>query len=463
MGTYILKRLLLFLPTLMVVAFLIFLLENGQEKDAIYTQLVHDGVYSTDFENLSDKQHFDIQYNIKVAGQKYNLPDFYISILPDCISDTIDRILPIAQRKSLFKLACETQDWNAVTQIRTSVQLRQSEALANKNSTQSERKIKNGFCMKLLEAESTLQLQQISNDIRQQRLDTFFHSELQNIEKMVPSKQPSLRYRLVLNGFNCRFHHFLKGFLTFDFGTSITDSRSVLQKIIDNGKITLLLNSIALLLVILLSIWLAKIAFYHHNKLKDRIIQGVTLALHSVPVFWAGTMLILFLTNDDYGINLFPASGFGSPVASDTFFSRLADYLPYMVLPVICLVYTHIAFYSRQLRSSLLEVSRQDYIRTAKAKGLSEKQIFKKHLFPNALFPLITLIGSLIPALITGSVIVETLFSIPGMGNLTIKSIQSKDWNVVNAIVWISAILSMLGILVSDVLYRWADPRVRMD
>ncbi len=463
MGTYIAKRLVLFVPTLIFVAGIIFLLESGQDKDSIYTQLVQDGVYSTDFEDDIQKQHYQLQYSLKAEEQHYNLPEFYISILPRFIPDTVYKILPVLERNNWFAIACEIQNWEKAEQLRSLIQSKQNECLANKDLSKADRKKRSGYCSKLLQCSSVEQLKEVANDIGQDAADSFLISPIQQINTFQSPSLPTFKYRLVFNGLQCRFHCFLKDFLTFNFGKSITDSRSVVLKIIDNGKITLLLNLVSLVLVIIISITLGKIAFYHHNGWKDKVIQGLTLALHSVPVFWAGTLFILLFTNDDYGIHLFPASGFGSPISPDNFFARIIDYMPYMVLPVLCMVYTHIAFYSRQIYSSLLEVSRQDFIRTAKSKGLSDQQIFKRHLFPNAVFPLITLVGSLIPALITGSVIVETLFSIPGMGNLTIKSIQSKDWNVVNAIVWISTLLSMLGILIADILYRWADPRVRME
>lgn len=139
---------------------------------------------------------------------------------------------------------------------------------------------------------------------------------------------------------------------------------------------------------------------------------------------------------------------------------RLLDYAHHLVLPMLVYVYVDFAFISRQMRSSMLEVIRQDYVRTARAKGLSNRVVIYKHALRNALIPIITLLAAILPNLVGGSVIVETIFSIPGMGFLSYEALVARDYPMIMAVFTISAILTLLGMLISDILYSVADPRI---
>ena len=140
--------------------------------------------------------------------------------------------------------------------------------------------------------------------------------------------------------------------------------------------------------------------------------------------------------------------------------TRILDHLWHLVLPVFCLTYGGFAALSRYQRAGMLEVIRQDYIRTARAKGLPEKLVIYKHAFRNSIIPIVTLLGYLLPAMFGGSVIIESIFSIPGMGQLGFEAVLSRDYPVVLAIATISALLTLFGLLVSDLLYVWVDPRI---
>jgi peptide/nickel transport system permease protein len=178
-------------------------------------------------------------------------------------------------------------------------------------------------------------------------------------------------------------------------------------------------------------------------------------------VFWIGTLAITFLANPEF-ISIFPSSGLRSPAFSKNWsaWRQFLDYAWHLALPMIVYVYADFAFISRQMRSSMLEVIRQDYIRTARAKGLAERTVIYRHALRNALIPLITLVAALIPNLIGGSVIIESIFSIPGMGELSFKALVARDYPMIMAVFTISAILTLVGMLVADVLYSLADPRI---
>ncbi|MGH2575534.1 MAG: ABC transporter permease, partial [Ignavibacteria bacterium] len=169
---------------------------------------------------------------------------------------------------------------------------------------------------------------------------------------------------------------------------------------------------------------------------------------------------IVFLANVEY-LKIFPTSGL-TTLGSDNwgFFSRAWDRIWHLILPIACFTYPAFAFLSRQMRGSMLEVIRQDYIRTARAKGLKEKTVVLKHALRNSLIPIITLFGSVFPALVGGSVIIETIFSIPGIGQLTFQALVARDYPLIMAGLVISAVMTVVGLLVVDILYAVVDPRI---
>jgi peptide/nickel transport system permease protein len=171
-------------------------------------------------------------------------------------------------------------------------------------------------------------------------------------------------------------------------------------------------------------------------------------------------MAIIFLANVEY-LKIFPTSGLTS-LGSDNwpFFERMWDRVWHLILPISIYAYGSFAFLSRQMRGSMLEVIRQDYIRTARAKGLKEKTVILKHALRNSLIPIITLFGGIFPALVGGSVIIETIFSIPGIGQLAFQALIARDYPLIMAELVMAAVLTLIGLLMVDILYAFVDPRI---
>lgn len=260
-----------------------------------------------------------------------------------------------------------------------------------------------------------------------------------------------------------------KGFLRGDFGISYTDKKQVATKIGDALYWTLIMNFFAILISYLISIPLGvKSAIWKlkGRKLIDSINTAILFILYSLPSFWIGTILLVFLTTAEYGewLDWFPTSGaqdldlVDDPTVST--WTRIIDIMHHLTLPIFCITYGSFAYLSRQMRGSMLGVIRQDYIRTARAKGLSERKVVWKHAFRNSLFPIITLFSSVFPRALSGSIAIELIYAIPGMGQLVLMSITSRDWPVVFTIVMFAAILTMIGNLIADILYAIVDPRV---
>jgi peptide/nickel transport system permease protein len=255
----------------------------------------------------------------------------------------------------------------------------------------------------------------------------------------------------------------VKRVLTFDFGTSYKDHRKVMDKISERLPVTLQLNIISILLVYLIAIPCGVFSATHSDSAADRLLTLFFFLLYSLPGFWVAVLLIMFLGGGELW-DVFPIYGVSS-VGSESwsFPARLLDRLWHLVLPVFCLTYGSLAYLSRLTRSGLLEVIREDYVRTARAKGLSERVVIFRHAFRNALLPIVTLLAFLLPAMFGGSVIIESIFSIPGMGQLAFEAVLSRDYPVIMAITTISALLTLAGLLFGDILYAALDPRIKLE
>ena len=255
----------------------------------------------------------------------------------------------------------------------------------------------------------------------------------------------------------------VKRVVTFDFGTSFKDHRRVLDKIAERLPITIQLNIISIFLVYLIAIPCGIYSATHSGTTTDRLMTLFFFFLYSLPSFWVAVLLIMLLGGGDFW-DIFPVYGISSIGAESwSFFPWLADRVWHLILPVVCMTYGGLAYLSRLTRAGMLEVIREDYIRTARAKGLSERVVIFKHAFRNALLPIITLLSFLLPAMFGGSIIIESIFSIPGMGQLGFEAVLSRDYPVIMAITTISAMLTLVGLLIGDILYAALDPRIKLE
>lgn len=257
-----------------------------------------------------------------------------------------------------------------------------------------------------------------------------------------------------------RYWIWLKQIVTLDFGRSYKDHRPVIDKIAERLPITITLNILSIFIIYLIAIPLGVYSAVKTGSFMERSTTFFLFILYSIPSFWMAMILIFFLGGGEYW-NIFPVYGILSPGA-DTypFYKKALDFLWHIVLPVFCLTYGSFAYLSRFQKGSLLEVLREDFVRTATAKGLPPSRVILRHALRNALIPIITILAGLLPAMIGGSVIIETIFSIPGIGQLGFESVLARDYPMIMAIATISAFLTLLGILVSDIVYVLVDPRI---
>ena len=257
-----------------------------------------------------------------------------------------------------------------------------------------------------------------------------------------------------------QYWNWMSRLVTFDFGNSFSqDGRKVADKILERLPITIYINAISLALILLFAIPIGVLAATKQDSFFDKVTTVLVFLGFSVPHFWLALLMMIL-----FGVHLgwLPISGLKSlnyeylPAAS-----QFWDRVSHLILPIFISASGGLAAYSRYMRSSMLEVIRQDYIITAKAKGLSNRTVTFKHAFRNALLPLLTLLGLSIPGLIGGSVIFETIFAIPGMGQLFFASVMARDYPTIMGILVMGALLTLIGNLIADVSYALADPRIR--
>lgn len=245
-----------------------------------------------------------------------------------------------------------------------------------------------------------------------------------------------------------------------NFGYSTALNQPVIDVIRPRLVNTAKLAGVSLVLTLLIALPLGIISAVRQYSRLDYSLTFFNFVGISIPQFWLALLLIYFFS---VKLGWFPSFGMRNPDTPDGLWPQLKDTLSHYVLPVTAITLVGIAGYTRYQRAAMLEVIHQDYIRTARAKGLSERAVILKHAWRNALIPILTLMGYVFVILVEGSIVVENIFAWPGMGQLAVNSLTKSDYPVVMGIVLLSAMLILLGTLLSDILYAIVDPRVRYD
>ncbi|QUJ78269.1 ABC transporter permease [Sulfitobacter albidus] len=246
--------------------------------------------------------------------------------------------------------------------------------------------------------------------------------------------------------------------LSFDLGYSYFYNAPVTELIFERLPATLLLVVTAQLLALLIGVLMGVYSARNPNGITNYFVTLFALFGYAAPVFWTGILLLIAFS---LKIPLFPVAGMSDVTVEGGFFVEALDIAHHMVLPVITLGSIFLALYSRLSRASMLEVLGSDYVRTAKAKGLTPREVTLKHALKNALPPVVTLAGLQFSAVISGAVLVETVFSWPGLGQLALTSILARDTPTILGILFFSALVVIVGNLLTDLVLRWIDPRVR--
>jgi peptide/nickel transport system permease protein len=244
-----------------------------------------------------------------------------------------------------------------------------------------------------------------------------------------------------------------------DFGYSYTHSQPVFAVIVDRIPATLLLMVPAVVLSSALGVWLGAQAAAHRDEPIDHTIVTITLLGAAIPAFWLGQVLVIFLAA---GLGLFPVQGMSTARGNLTGLAAALDVVHHLVLPVATLATLQLTLVTRVTRSGLYEALAEDYVRTGRAKGLNGVQVLLRHALPNALLPVITLVGSQFGTLLTGAVLTEIIFAWPGLGRLLYDATLARDYPLLLGIFLMASVSVIVVNLIVDLTYGWLDPRVRL-
>ncbi|HSP15585.1 MAG TPA: ABC transporter permease [Thermoanaerobaculia bacterium] len=257
-----------------------------------------------------------------------------------------------------------------------------------------------------------------------------------------------------------QYLYWLRGVVSLDFGRSFVDRRPVTTRVVEKLPRTLLLNTIAFIIAALIGVPVGLWSAARAGRLLDRGSAVTFFLLYSLPTFWVGLLLMELIS---VRLGILPLFGVTSDGYSEMGAAQqILDRTRHLILPVVTLAYGQLAIFARFSRSALREVIRQDFVTTARAKGVGEGGVVWHHAFRNALLPIITLIGLVVPYLISGSVIVEDIFQWDGIGLLYFDSIRARDYPTIMALTVVTAAVTLLATLIADLLYAAADPRVRL-
>jgi peptide/nickel transport system permease protein len=461
---YLIKRLLIFIPTLLVISLLAFGLSKMAPGDPL-EKLPDSGI-----QNSLDDQERIRRENARLLG--LDKPAFYVAFTSKAYPDTLYKILKKTHRQTLSKLVAQYGNWEQIQSYyhqigKVDYEIEQLDKAGHKEHLRSIRPTLKQLYISHHNDRITSLLDQVETAVAN---DSLLQAALTNSVKRLRRNYQNVRAKqkrhllyipaLAWQGWDNQYHNWLVDFVQFDFGISYFDGRPVASRMKDALFWTIILNLAAIFMAYLISIPLGVFSAIWSGSVFDRSTTLLSFILYSLPSFWIATMLVVFFTTPEYGMDWFPSLGTGELPDDAPLWSRISETASHLILPVFCLTYSALAFISRQVRGGMLNVIRQDYIRTAWAKGLDSRKVVWKHAFRNALFPVITMFANILPAVFAGAVVIEVIFNIPGMGKLTVDAIFQRDWPVVYTVLMLSAALTMAGILLADLLYALVDPRV---
>lgn len=469
------------IPTLFAVVLIGFVLLVNTPGDPVNT-ILH--LSSEDDPMRSSNPTIERQKKEWEDKMGLNLPLFYVTIQPQALPSTIYTITNKKEKETIRKLCIRTGNPTDVVRYRsllkefyTTLIKDVSNIPLSYKDTLSSRIAEIKYAYNTLFYETDLaKIESLQSALKgltyypylqksnsaALELGRFHFEKRSNLSKVFT---PSIKFYS-----NNRFHQWLFGDGTFsngiirgDFGISYTTGEPVNKHIYKSLFWSVLFSGVGILLAYIISIPIGIRSAIHNNTTGEKIMTVLLFALYSIPVFFLGTLLQTYLANDQY-LHIFEPTGI-KPTRGFTpdsnVLEKIWQSLPYMILPAICYTYSSIAFLTRLTKTSILETFNQPYITTARAKGLPFKKVVYKHAFKNALIPLVTVFANVFPVLVGGSVIIESIFTIPGMGTEMFNSYFTHNIPVIISIFTLTGIFTVIGFFVSDILYVIVDPRIR--
>jgi peptide/nickel transport system permease protein len=467
---YIIKRILIFIPTLIAISLITFVISINAPGDPVDTILNKksggEAGQAANKNAVDESAYISLRHKLGL-----DLPLFYCSLTNATNSDTLYRIPKADVRSNLEHLSYIYGNWPYIASY-YSVIKGFAAALAAENvkgpaaESVTQAKTYVNSLLYIYDYDRILNVIQklefcVSNSPELQPLTANVNALKNALNDILLNRMPMQKYIPVIHwyGLQNQYHHWLVNFIKGDYGISYQDMRPVGDIVWNAVKWTMGISFASIILSYLLAVPLGVGSAIRKGSRREKVTTTGLFMLYSLPNFWIATILIIFLCGGDW-LSWFPAPG-EAPIPSDApFMYQLSQGLYRLILPLICWTYTALAFISRQMRGGMLNVIGQDFIRTARAKGVSENVVIWKHALRNSLLPIITLFANVFPLMISGSVVIETIFSIPGMGQISFNALLANDYPVVFTDTMFAAILTLLGTLIADILYALVDPRI---
>lgn len=486
---YTIKRILTFIPMLIAISLIAFLISINAPGDPVERLSKAAGN-----EGSADQQS-GASKKIKQELRKklgLDLPIFYMSITDLASCDTLYKVQDKYHKANLEALNHQSGNWEAVSDYykKLLVLQKESQQLNAKHiveedanlslNTVNEARNQFGFEVGSLLETAEEEIIVIKFDKMEVLVTSnTFLSHLAAPLALVKTAHAAMftnatRWKTYIPAINWyggknQYHIWLvgdgkyrKGLIRGDFGDSYIDGQPIADKIWQKVWISFGLSLVSIFLAYLISIPIGIYSAYKKDSAVDKGMSLILFILYSMPSFFVGTLLLLQFANPD-NLSWFPVSGIQDPTLFDSNWSMWMKFkhrLPFLILPIITYTYGSFAFLSRIMRVGMIDIVSQDYIRTARAKGLGEGKVILKHALRNSLLPVITVFSAIFPMAIGGSIIIEMIFSIPGMGLEIYNSLLNYDYPMIITVFTLSGFLTMVGYLVADLLYAVVDPRI---
>lgn len=444
MIAYFLKRLLLFIPVLFLISLLVFTLSKYSSGQPELNKLERES-------KRSGQDNLQALMQLK-RELKLDLPNFYFAIhrktacpypnsypSPDIVANLESLAYQLGSWQSAEDYYLELQNLSLKSSLSKEAQLILQKAYNQKELN---------AIKQLLATSNSRELEPLKNLLK--------HLELVNFSwnNFLP--------KFNWHGVNNQFHHWFFNLLQGDFGSSYVDGSSVKERVTLSLYWTLIISLLTLLLAFAIAIPTAVYSAANAGSKWEKIISLLFFGFYALPVFWIGTLAVVFLCGGDF-LTIFPPYGLGQIEEGMSGFEILGIRFAHLILPILCGTYASLAFIHRQLRSSMIKQLSSDYAKAAIAKGISQKQLLWKHAFKNASFPLLTILGNALPYVVSGSFVIEYIFAIPGIGKLTIDSFVARDFPILFTVILLVAVVTLLGAWLADIAYHLVDPRFKIN
>ncbi|MFT2011478.1 ABC transporter permease [Pontibacter sp. 13R65] len=455
MAAFLLRRLFYGLLALWLISTLIFLLSRFLPGSFAAQSILKE---NDSFYNTGSIESRQAAYQSYLRRTRLDLPLFYFSISSSAQPDTAIQLLQESDKLLLQQLSWHYGNPKLATEY-----FRNLKNLIKRAGPQAQSEVR-VHIQELLQTTDAAKIKKSAAALQQLLGSSTESFQLQQTaEALIYSKQQwkTLLPRFSWHGGRNQFHQWLSQLFQGNLGNSYRDNSSVLDLVLKAIGTTWWVLLLSMLLTTFLALELSILFVKQRAGKWRKTLLPLLFITDRIPVFILALLLLIFLASPDF-LQLFPVYGMGAYQPQDQhWLQRFVNLFPYMVLPVVCLVCVNLPYITNQFYWSLSDVSHADFIRTAKAKGLSERQVIRKHMLRNALFPIITLLSDFLPALVGGVVVIETIFAIPGIGRLLIESVQTRDYPVMVGVVLVVALFKVIAHFVSDIFYGLADPRIR--